>query len=594
MTQEEFQRRYKYNPNADCLGEGGFGKVYKAHDIHFDKFVAIKMAEVKRGLEQVRLSHEVELVNSLPNHINIAQYDTCLTFSTFTGEYDFGILKYFEHGNLQQLMSNKQLTYYQKDSMLKQILEGIIFLHSQAIIHRDLKPQNILIDTNKNGLYVPKIADFGISKKLDINKSSVFTNSLAGAGTLSFASPEQLTGQTIRKNADLWSFGVIACWMFTGKLPFNSGSLAATSEAGRIELYRQITAGDVTSIIAQLPADWRNLVKQCLVVDVEKRISSAGKCLDILSGKVRVEEIKDTNATKITQNQQNGNQKTNYEQTKAEEIKYKPVNKKQEPNYSAIWIIVAVIFVGWAIVSYVKTKVKPAESASMIDSTLVGVNTTVSSETDELPITTENKDINPTVENETVTDVDGNVYKTVKIGNQVWMAENLNVTHYRNGDAIPKVSSDYDWENLTSGALCEYNNDDSNRKKYGNLYNWLAVNEPRRITPQGWHIPSNEEWTILLNNLGENEGGKLKETSTMHWTSPNTGATNQLGFTALPGGDREKNGGFWGISKYGGWWSSSKSETNNASCLYLYNDDSSVDRDSKSILCGLSVRCIKD
>jgi len=304
MTQNEFQLRYKYNPNTDCLGEGGFGKVYKAHDIHLDKYVAIKMAEVKQGLEQIRLRHEVELVNSLPNHTNIAQYDTCHTFSTFTGEYDIGILKYYEYGNLQQLIMNRQLTYYQKDSMLKQILDGIDFLHNQGIIHRDLKPQNILIDTNSNGIFIPKIADFGISKKLDVNKSSVFTNSLAGAGTLSFASPEQLMGKTIRKNTDLWSFGVIVCWMFTGKLPFNSGSLAATSEAGRIELYRQITNGEVSDIIPLLPVNWQNVVKQCLVVDADKRIDSAISCLEILSNNY--------NETKTPQKTINNLQSTRY------------------------------------------------------------------------------------------------------------------------------------------------------------------------------------------------------------------------------------------------------------------------------------------
>lgn len=284
MTQEEFHKRYQYNPNTDCLGEGGFGKVYKAYDTHLNHYVAIKMAEVKPHLEEVRLRKEVEVISKLPTHPNIAHYDVCYTFSTFAGEYDFGVLQYYEHGNLQQLLSDNQLTYEQKDSMLKSILEGIVFLHSHCIIHRDLKPQNILIALNQKGIYIPKITDFGISKKLDVNKSSVFTNSLAGAGTLSFASPEQLLGNTIRKNTDLWSFGVIACWMFTGNLPFNSGSLTATSEAGRIELFKQITSGEVSAIIAQLPADWQKVVKHCLVVDVEKRISGAGKCLEMVSG----------------------------------------------------------------------------------------------------------------------------------------------------------------------------------------------------------------------------------------------------------------------------------------------------------------------
>jgi|GEM_PF-3544289 len=281
MTQEEFQKRYQYNPNTDCLGEGGFGKVYKAYDTYRDRYVAIKMAEVRHNMEEVRLKKEVEIISKLQTHPNVAHYEECYTFSTFAGEYDFGVLQYYEQGNLQQLLTDKQISYDQKDNILKQLLEGIDFLHSQGIIHRDLKPQNILIALNRKGEYIPKITDFGISKKLDINKSSAFTNSLAGVGTLYFASPEQLTGQAIRKNTDLWSFGVIACLMFTGKLPFNSGTLSLTSEAGRIALFKQITSGEVTAIIRQLPTSWQNLIKLCIVVDVEKRITSAGKCLEM-------------------------------------------------------------------------------------------------------------------------------------------------------------------------------------------------------------------------------------------------------------------------------------------------------------------------
>jgi len=258
------------------------------------------MAEVKSGLEQVRLKHEVELINKLPTHPNIAYYEECYTFSTFAGEYDFGVLQYYEQGNLDQLVREKQLTFQQKDHILRQILEGIAFLHSQGIIHRDLKPQNILI-VNRNGEYIPKITDFGISKKLDTNKSSIFTNSVMGS--LAYASPEQLRGLTMKKNTDLWSFGVIVCWIFTGKLPFNSGSQAVTSEAGRIELFRQITTGNVSMIIQQLPSIWSELVKQCIVVDNEKRIGNAINCLNILYGRINhlgnKSTVKDDNISSI-------------------------------------------------------------------------------------------------------------------------------------------------------------------------------------------------------------------------------------------------------------------------------------------------------
>ncbi len=273
MTQQEFQTRYKYNPSTDCIGEGGFGKVYKAYDTHLDKWVAIKVAEVKPGLEQVRLKKEVEIVSKLPTHPNIANYEACYTFSSFTGDYDFAVLQYYEEGNLQQLIDSGKLNQTQKETLLRQILEGVGFLHNQEIIHRDLKPQNILI-AKRNDEYIPKITDFGISKKLDINKSSVFTNSLAGAGTMAYASPEQLLGKTIKKNTDLWSFGVIVCQVFTGKLPFSVGRNGINSEAGRIEHYKQIVNGTISFSDNSIPAKWQQLIKQCIVVDNNLRAAN--------------------------------------------------------------------------------------------------------------------------------------------------------------------------------------------------------------------------------------------------------------------------------------------------------------------------------
>lgn len=157
-----------------------------------------------------------------------------------------------------------------------------------------------------------------------------------------------------------------------------------------------------------------------------------------------------------------------------------------------------------------------------------------------------------------VEDIDGNVYKTVTIGTQCWMIENLKVTHYRNGDAIPNITDDLAWNNLTTGAYCYYKNKANYSSTYGRLYNWYAVKDSRNIAPEGWHIPSAAEWTTLINFLGGDHfaGGKLKENGTMHWRKPNTGATNESGFTALPGGLRAPNVKFYGLGYLGYWWSS--------------------------------------
>jgi serine/threonine protein kinase len=283
MTQEKFKKRYAYDPVADKLGEGGFGSVFKAYDTHHDRWVALKISKVNPGLENIRLKREVEMVAELPSHPNIAHYENCFTFTSIDGVYDFGILQYYEQGNLAQLLKKSGLSLSQKQNVLTQILSGIEFLHNNSIIHRDLKPQNILVVKRKNE-YVPKITDFGISKQLDVNRSSIFSNSIAGAGTLAYSSPEQLGELTIRKNADLWSFGVVAYQTFTGSLPFSTGVYGVTSEAGRQELFRQIKSGQLPTEINSIAKPWQRLIRACLVPDPEKRVKNCEACVAILKG----------------------------------------------------------------------------------------------------------------------------------------------------------------------------------------------------------------------------------------------------------------------------------------------------------------------
>ena len=125
MTYQEFQNRYKYDPANDRLGEGGFGEVFKAEDTFRHRLVAIKIAKVKPGLESVRLKKEIELIKTLPIHPNIAYYEECYTFSEMSGEYDFGILQYYESGNLLELLKKENLSLKQKENLLSQILSGI-------------------------------------------------------------------------------------------------------------------------------------------------------------------------------------------------------------------------------------------------------------------------------------------------------------------------------------------------------------------------------------------------------------------------------------------------------------------------------------
>ncbi|MFA4907308.1 MAG: FISUMP domain-containing protein [archaeon] len=196
----------------------------------------------------------------------------------------------------------------------------------------------------------------------------------------------------------------------------------------------------------------------------------------------------------------------------------------------------------------------------------------------------------------TVTDIDGNMYRTVRIGSQWWMAENLKVTHYQNGDALPNVTDNAAWFWLNSGAYCNYGNNATNSDTYGRLYNWYAVHDYRNIAPIGWHVPSDVEWQIMVNYfLGGDEvaGGKLKEIGTTHWNSPNYGATNESGFSALPGGERDLGGSYYYIGENGYWWSFTEDDKNCASQIALYYSSSFIWYWSDFKQDGFSVRCVK-
>ena len=213
---------------------------------------------------------------------------------------------------------------------------------------------------------------------------------------------------------------------------------------------------------------------------------------------------------------------------------------------------------------------------------------------------------------------------SVTIGNQIWQSINLDVTTYRDGTPIPQVSDPTAWNNLTTGAWCYYNNDPVNGAIYGKLYNWYAVagiydaasltntSLRKQIAPNGWHVPSESECTTMMDFLiGNIAGGKLKEIGTIHWNSPNTGATNESGFTGLPGGYRFKDGQFIcntgevpgssdsaiasAIGKVGSWWSCTLTSPS-LYCFFFSTTYSAVNSDSgyADRRIGFSVRCLKD
>jgi uncharacterized protein (TIGR02145 family) len=197
----------------------------------------------------------------------------------------------------------------------------------------------------------------------------------------------------------------------------------------------------------------------------------------------------------------------------------------------------------------------------------------------------------------TCIDYDGNAYPTITIGNQTWMAENLRVTHYSNGDAIPNVTDGSTWAAITTGAYCWYDNDQITNAKYGVLYNWYAVDDSRGICPAGWHEPTDAEWTTFTTFLGGVvAGGKMKSVSAL-WYSPNVDATNTSGFSGLPGGERSGmsgTGNFFDLEFSCYFWSSTEYSIDFALIRHLYYTSPEVNSHHRGKRRGLSVRCVRD
>jgi len=201
---------------------------------------------------------------------------------------------------------------------------------------------------------------------------------------------------------------------------------------------------------------------------------------------------------------------------------------------------------------------------------------------------------------QTVSDIDGNIYNTVRIGDQIWMQENLRTTTYNDGTPIPNVTDNTEWSNLTTGAYSWYDNDEATYKATnGGIYNWYAVDDSRKLCPSGWHVSSNQEWQILREYLGgfDIAGGKLKEAGTEHWSSPNTGATNESGFNAIPAGGRGSNpGDFVYLGTTGQWYATVEDSDPFYNAAYYIQHDNTYLHSTASITrnIGVSVRCVKD
>ncbi len=281
---KDFKQRYPIRPNDEgaLLGSGSYGRVIKVEDQLETEWVAIKISEFK-GNDSKSLKAEVELAKRVPRQANIARYDACYRLETDTSVSDFAIMKYYPDGNLADLLQHVALTPAQIYEITQGILLGLQHLHKNRIVHRDFKPANILISRDNAGRFIPKIADFGLSKLVrdDELDSSDFDLS-DGRGTPSYKAPEQIEGSRVSFNLDLWAFGVILYEIMTGEKPFRADARNSSEQSVRREIEKKIITVELPSRLSQIAEPYGAMIRRCLVRDIHERVRKEDELLDLL------------------------------------------------------------------------------------------------------------------------------------------------------------------------------------------------------------------------------------------------------------------------------------------------------------------------
>jgi serine/threonine protein kinase len=280
MTDKAFFEQYRYDPDKDLLGCGGFGNVYRAYDYSGKRYVAMKISQVKDIFGRFTLLNEVELSKSIDDHVNVARYEFGLRVK-LPFPVDYAIMAYYEDGNLDMLLRKRygKLTDREYYDIVEGLLEGIAHLHTENVIHRDLKLANILMHRTKQGQWRPKIADFGLSRQIDDTDASV-ANSAIGM-TIAYAAPEQIENRPIRTNVDLWAIGVIIYRLLTGDMPFTS-TPGVDATSANLEMSRKITQVELPERLNTIPEPYQSIIRRCFVKDIRDRAQTAHELLTII------------------------------------------------------------------------------------------------------------------------------------------------------------------------------------------------------------------------------------------------------------------------------------------------------------------------
>jgi serine/threonine protein kinase len=281
MTESEFFKRFTYNPKEDVIGSGGFGTVYRAYDETEKHYVALKISQVKDIHGKFSLLNEVDLSRQIDHHVNVARYDFGFR-AIHPFQVDYAVMDYYEAGNLDLFLRTQKnvLSEAEIGMILEGILQGIQHLHHEGVIHRDLKLANILIHRTKQGVIRPKIADFGLSRMVSLGEEQAYSNSALGL-SIAYAAPEQIENKPIRKNVDVWAFGVIAYRLLTGEMPF-AAAVGTDATHANLEISRQILHKPFPERLNTISEPFQTIIRRCWMRNPEQRAQSAEELLQIL------------------------------------------------------------------------------------------------------------------------------------------------------------------------------------------------------------------------------------------------------------------------------------------------------------------------
>ena len=529
------------------IGQGGMASVYEARHEMLGTKVAIKVLNpILSANEQIRerFKNEAKLMASL-NHKNITKITD---FDDQPNQLSI-ILEFLEGEDLDEKIKRQgALPDEEILSIFKQAFAAFQYAHEKGIVHRDIKPSNIYILPDGR----VKILDFGIAKLF--GEGNEMTKTGTQMGTPIYMSPEQVKGdKSIDYRSDIYSLGITLYAAIVGNPPYD-----ATTDS-QFEIFNKIVFEPLRGL--GIESKYNDIVDKTCNKDREQRYQSCEELLNAMnnlvlsSGNSPLKPASPISKKAIIDNKVRDN---DVPTSVSENNKVSPSSTKK---------IVLVSVVGFVLILIISLGV------SFIKSDFFGASTNA-------------------IQADTISRVD--------IFTQTWMTYNLDVTNFRNGEEIPEVISAEEWKaagEKQQAAWCYYDNDASNGAKHGKLYNWYAVNDPRALAPEGWHIPTDAEWTTLSRNLGGEEaaGNKMKSTSGWRDLKESRGnGTNQSGFTGLPGGCRHGNGVFSFVGVYGSWWSASEKGETGAWNWNLDGSYSDLNRNPSSKYNGFSVRCVRD